>query len=298
MLIELPHRRILILASVCISIILVSLSYQIITNKKTAAGLYSDSITVVAGNTEESSLSDKRVLEALEQAKKDELGALASSTNPFAPSPKDSISDRFSKDVFAAFLKYRAADGDISDDDLSREAIANINTKGMPKPKYNISDLVIFSPKNKDEIQKYGNDFAQNYLEVITPVAKNPAKYDKQLSNLTPVYRSIGEKLIKIPVPSEVAAAHLQLSNSFIIMADTFGIIDNQQKDPVKALLGLRIIQETVPQQADLFTQISDYFDRNAILFDKREYGAIWNQSYPTGISASTTTNSLKNLTN
>lgn len=285
MLIELPHRKVLILASICVSIILVSLSYQVITNKKTAVGFYSDSIAIVAGNTEESNLADKRVLEALQQAREAELGELATSTNPFDPSPKDSISDRFSKDLFAAFLKYREANGNISDEDLSRDAIANIKTDNLPKPKYNLSDLRIFVARSKDEVKKYGNDFAQNYLEVLTPVSKNPAKYDKQVSDLTPVYKSIGERLIKMQVPSEVAAAHLQLANSFILMADTFEIIDNQQKDPVKALLGLRIIQDTLPQQVDMFTKISDYFNRNGILFNKGEYGVMWNQTYQTGTS-------------
>lgn len=288
--IELPHRKVLILAAICISIILVSLSYQIITEKKKVAGLKPVSITAVAGDTEESNLADKRVLEVLQEVRNAELGALATSSNPFDPSPKDTVSDRFSKDVFAAFLKYRAANGNISEEDLSRDAISNIKTNNLPKPKYNLSDIQIFVPKNKDDLKKYGNDFAQNYLETLAPVSKNPSKYNKKVSDLAPVYRSIGDKLIRTPVPNSLAAEHLQIANSFVLMADTFGIIDNQQGDPVKALLGLRIIQDTLPQQIDLFTKISDYFNQNGILFNKGEYGAIWNTPGQADTVSTTTT--------
>ena len=113
------------------------------------------------------------------------------------------------------------------------------------------------------------------------------------MSDLAPVYREIGNKLIQMEVPNSLASEHLQLANSFVIMADTFGIIDNQQGDPVKALLGLRIIQDTLPQQIDLFTKMSDYFNRNDILFSKGEYGVIWNAPGQTNPVATSTVPSI-----
>jgi Cdc6-like AAA superfamily ATPase len=272
---ELPHRKVLILGAICASIILVSLSYKLASNK---SAVKESSLVAVAGETESNQLADKRILETLEQIKLEELKDIASSTNPFAPDPKDTVSDRFAKDVFAAYLKYQQNEGKISDDDLSRDAIANIKTDFIPKPRFNLSSIKIFAPKNNDEIKAYGNQFAKEYLETVGKTQTNPEKYSKRVSDLRPIYEEIVANMKKMQVPSQIASEHIELMNSLGIMSDSLALIDAQSDDPVKALLGLRMIQESVPKQYNMFIRISDFFQQNGILFSNSEYGSIWNQ--------------------
>ncbi|MBU3668957.1 MAG: hypothetical protein FGM57_03240 [Candidatus Taylorbacteria bacterium] len=276
--IELPHKKVLILGAVCGSILLISLSYKLASTKSTAVAVENTSITAVAGETEESTLADKRVLEVLEQVKEEELRDLASSTNPFAPDPKDTVSDRFAKDVFAAYLKYEQSGGKLSDEDLSRDALANIKTDFIPQPRFNLSSIKIFAPKNNDEIKAYGNQFAKEYLETVAKTQRNPELYSARVSDLRPIYEEIIKNMGKMVVPSQIASEHIELMNSFGIMSDSLALIDAQSNDPVKALLGLRMIQESVPKQYNMFIKISDFFQQNGILFGSSEYGSIWNQ--------------------
>lgn len=283
--INLPHKKVLVLGAVCASVILMSVSYKL---KEEKASIANTVIIAVAGETEENTLTDKRVLDALEEIKLEELKDLASSTNPFLPNENDTISDRFAKDVFSAYLKYQQSNGQISDEDLSRDSIANIKTDFVPKPRYNLSNVKIFAAKDSSEIKAYGNLFAKEYLETVAKTQRNPELYSKKVSDLRPIYEEIIRNMLRMNVPSQVASEHLELTNSLGIMSDSLALIDAQANDPVKALLGLRMIQESVPKQYNMFIKISDFFQQSGILFESTEYGSIWNQQTPSALRSAT----------
>lgn len=271
----LPHTKVLILGAVCISIIGIVLTYKISSEKKLVAQ-NEQNLSVVGGKTEEQILADKKIIEALNKARIESLGALASSTNPFDPSPKDSISDRFTKDVFAAYLKYDK-DGVLPDGDALIKNLEYLDIRDVEKNKYTLAFLSIFVPTTKEEIRNYGNEFASMYLNAIKPVDDNVIKYQSDINNMVPIYRDIGERLMKIKVPSEVADEHLQLANQYLKQADAFILVGGQIKDPVKALLGLKVIREGIPVQVEMFTRIKKYIKDNDIIYEKNEPGNFWN---------------------
>ncbi len=271
----LPHRKVLILGAVCISIIGIVLTYKI-TKERRLIAENEQNLSVVAGRSEEQILADKKIIEALNKAKIDSLGALASSTNPFDPSPKDSISDRFTKDVFAAYLKYDR-DGILPDGETLINNLQYLDIKDVEKNKYTLAFLSIFVPTTKEEIRNYGNEFASTYLNAIKPVDENIYKYQSDINTMVPIYRDVGERLMKIRVPSTVANEHLQLANQYLKQADAFILVGGQIKDPVKALLGLKVIREGIPVQVEMFTRIKAYLKDNDIIYEKNESGNFWN---------------------
>lgn len=271
----LPHRKILILGAVCISIIGIILTYKI-TKENRLIAENEQNLSVVSGKTEEQILADRKIIEALNKAKIDSLGALASSTNPFDPSPKDSISDRFTKDIFSAYLKYDR-DGVLPDGDTLVNNLEYLNIQDVEKNKYTLAFLNIFVPTTKDEIRNYGNEFAKTYLTAIKPVDENIVKYRSDINTMVPIYKEIGENLMKMRVPSTVADEHLQLANQFLKQADAFILVGGQVKDPVKALLGLKVIREGITVQVEMFTQIKGYLKDNDIIYEKTEPGNFWN---------------------
>jgi hypothetical protein len=279
---ELPHTKILVLAAVCISMIAITIAYKVSEARKEV--LKQKNISVSAGSDSETTAADRRVADALYEAQLGSLGNLASSSDPLAPSPKDTLTDRFSKDIFQAYIQFERSGEQLSETELSQNPIANIKTDFLPKPQYTSMDVTVFVPKTKDEIKQYGNLFAKTYLDALAPIGAHPEMFSDDLVNIGKVYRKTGEQLIKIKAPAEIAEKQLNLANGFVIMAQAFPLVNGQQKDPVKALLGLRTVKDSMENQITMFTEMSSYFKRNDILFEKGEPGALWN-----GISASST---------
>lgn len=280
---EFSHTKVLILGAVCLSIIGIILTSKISGEQKiNIANEYE--LSVVSGKTEDQLTAEKKIIEALNKAQLASLGSLASSSNPFDPSPKDTLSDRFSKDIFAAYLKYEQ-DGIVPDGDAIVNSFQYLDISDVNKNTYNLSNLNIFVPTSSAEIKNYGNVYAKIFLETTGPVDKDTAKYLGNINNMIPIYKALGQNLLKIPVPSAVANEHLELINQYLKQADAFVLVSGEIKDPVKALLGLKVVQEGVNSQTEMYTHIKAYLNNNGILYDKSESGTFWN----TG----TSTNSL-----
>jgi len=277
---ELPNTKVLVLAAVCIAIIAVILAYKVSEAEQQKLQLLGGG-TLSAGVPDTETSSDARIADALSQAQSDSLGLLASTTNPFDPSPKDNISDTFSKDLFRSFAQGQSTGTDIPNDEISANAINDIKTDGLPQNKYTLGQLTIFNPANSSDVHQYGNTFATAYLSAVQPIKDNPDLYSSSIDALAVLYKNVASNLMKVKVPSAVAEDQLQLANDFSMMSEAFGLVDGQQKDPVKALLGLRVIQDSMKSQVQVFTDIKSYFGQNDILFTADEPGNIWNQAAP-----------------
>ena len=270
----LPHTKVLIIAAVCISVIGISLSYKL--SKERSSLILNETVTASAGKTAEEIENDKKIISALEDARIRSLGALASTTNPFAPTPKDTVSDRFAKDVFSAYLQYDQT-GQLPDPDSWVNNLDYLDVRDVQKNKYSLAFLPVFSPKNPAEIKEYGNQFATLYLEAVMPVDKDLAKYQSDVKNLAPIYKNIGENLMKLKVPSPIASEHLELANQYLKQADAFLLVSGEAKDPAKALLGLKVVRDGMETQVEMFTRIKNYFKENGIIFEAGEPGNFWN---------------------
>ncbi|HEY1037095.1 MAG TPA: hypothetical protein VGE62_00770 [Candidatus Paceibacterota bacterium] len=273
MALELPHKKVLVLASVCASVILIVFSFQLAKERKSKVGTAGNSGQIVAGESIESRIADKRILAALQDA---QIASLkATSSNPFAPLPTDTVSDRFSKDVFSAFLKYNSDENtDLSA--VSQDAVNNIDTKDLPKYRYNLSNIRLFIAKDTNEIKNYGEKFAIEYIGGLMPVNAEPEKY-QSLKNLALVYKNVADRLLSVQVPDKVANLHLELTNSFQLLSELLPIIEDQTKDPLKSLLALSMVQEAMSKQVTLFTDIRNFFNQNGIIYGDQEMGRVWN---------------------
>ena len=221
-------------------------------------------------------------MNALEQA---QIEAMATTTtNPFAANKNDTLTDRLSKNFFASYAQNQLATNanpntqtsDADAEALANNAIASVDTSSMPKAKYNLRSLTISSDATATEVHAYGNLFASIQAEEFKKISDNPNRYNNDLNAIAPIYRSIGERLAHIQVPVAVSVQHLQLVNDYILSADLFPLISAQSKDPLKALIAMREYKDASTRQSGLYTEIADYFQSNAILFNKTEPGFFW----------------------
>ncbi len=285
--IQLPNRRVLILGAVCLSLVAITLSQKVSTNKKLLAK--QSELLATAGQDEASTLSDKRILDAIEEATL--ASVYSTSSNPFLTSPNDTLSDRFSKNIVSAYAKYQS--GLATEEQISNEVISDIDTSGAPKEKYTLAQIQIFTPKDKQDVKDYVNNFAREFLLATEPVVKDPAKYNSNINMMAPIYQNIAQRLIKIKVPSSIAIPHLKIANSYQIQADSFFLISGQEKDPVKALVGLSAMKESAIEQQKAFNILTDYIKQNDIIFNEGEPGNFFGTNTQIKTGTGTTTNSI-----
>ena len=108
-------------------------------------------------------------------------------------------------------------------------------------------------------------------------ISDNQKEYAQSLTKIANVYEQLGNELIKIKVPSQIASSHLSLANDYILTAEAFRMIEQQSKDPVKSLLGVKTAKTAGEDQDQMLTNISRYFKSNGIIFNKTDVGNMWN---------------------
>lgn len=277
-----PSKKLLTLAAVCLSVILTISAYKIALAVRVSAEKHQNSIVASAVTAPVKETTGSKVMNALEQA---QIEAMATTTvNPFAANKNDTLTDRLSKNFFASYAQNQLAtnnDPNIQTTDadattIANNAIASVDTGSMPKPKYSLSSLTVSSGATAAEVHAYGNLFASIQAEEFKKISDNPNLYNNDLNTIAPIYRNIGERLAHIQVPVAVSVEHLQLVNDYILSADLFPIISAQSKDPLKALIAMRGYKDASTRQSGLYTAIADYFQSNAILFNKTEPGFFW----------------------
>lgn len=274
---QLPGKNVLVLAAVCLSIIGGVSAYKIAQSARlkmaetTEGGIVASNIATVPAST-------NKLLNALQEIEL--TSGNTTSTNPFAPSANDTLTDRLSKNFFSSYAKTQGSDSsELPDDEtLINNALSTVDTSKMPKEKYTTSDMKIVAGNTKEELRAYGNAFAKIQYEGLLPIRQNPSVYQNDLSSIGTVYAPIAARLIKIPVPVAIAAEHLAIVNGFYISSEDFKLIDEQSKDPMKSLLGLRQYKDTVERQTRMYTDIANYFKSNGILFTDTEPGFFWTE--------------------
>jgi uncharacterized protein YggL (DUF469 family) len=108
-------------------------------------------------------------------------------------------------------------------------------------------------------------------------VANNKAKYNTDITALAEIYDRIGKTIIKQNAPAEISMEHSELANSYLLIAEAMKMIASQEKDPVRALLGVRTLQEVTVSQQQVLIKIAKYFNNNDIIFTSSDVGALWN---------------------
>lgn len=283
---KLPSTNILILVAVCIAIIGGAGAYRIAgAARETATALAAHSSLAVDAS---SSLStpNQQILDALQTASLDQIQN--DSDSPFTVLPTDNITDRFAKNIFTTYASSQYSDSGSVDEygnsidastDIDQQAsqvMANIDTSKVPAAKYSTADLTLFSPKTKDDLRAYGNQFASVQTNGLAVIANNPNKYNNDLAAISVVYAKVAKDIMQIKAPANAATLQVEIANDFSISAESFVAIGKQDTDPLAALLALKAFQEANARLGEAEYELEIYFQQSGILFGNNEAGYIW----------------------
>jgi hypothetical protein len=187
--------------------------------------------------------------------------------------------DQIARQLFANFMATGV--GNMSSLDSNSEqamvnqSLSNVNVPDIPAA-YSASDLQIFTPTSSDDIRNYGNNLA-NALTAALQSYANIDPYSTSFSELIVAYNAAAEAVIDVKVPADIADVQLSLANNFNAMYQAAEMINNyNQTDPVKALMGVKMMETLEAEQTQNFAQLSAYFEGNGIIYTDGDPGQIF----------------------
>jgi hypothetical protein len=84
--------------------------------------------------------------------------------------------------------------------------------------------------------------------------------------------------LSSLSVPNELIDEHLAIINGYSAFAQAIGNLENAQKDPVKAVVSMGVLEEVELDQNFAFRLMAEYFRERGIIFGDDEPSILWDQ--------------------
>jgi hypothetical protein len=207
-----------------------------------------------------------------------------------APTP-GTLNEAFTKSFFSRYLSAKQANGgtELSRGDVERIAIDTLSDLSMitiaPTEYKKAQDvlvsgsgpeaLIVFAIQAEAIFEKNDNNASKSeLLYLMDALEKNDQEALAHIASIAKSYRSAAIGLAALPVPKELATAHLAVINALV---HTSGVIDafaKAQTDPLSAMLALK---EYVPAAQSLkkaFTDVANIYSAAGISLEDGEPGA------------------------
>lgn len=190
-----------------------------------------------------------------------------------------SLTDEFSKELFANYLNLKA--GNNLNSDTGNELVNNLTSKlesqTQLEQKYSSGDLNLVLT-NDTSIQKYGEDFAIVYIDYLLQMESiSNLPEDEYINEISKLYELMADVLFKIEVPDVFRKLHTEISNTIYNTGSLLVEINNYESDPLKALLAIRKIQLNQSGDVERYKLIANYFEDNDIIFTDNKVISFWN---------------------
>ncbi len=274
-----PSNKTLILGALCLSIVASIGAFKIGEAKRLALAEDSKKQSAVYIDVQKTNKEGELLQEALRNINIDATLGTSTSENPFAPSPNDTLTDSLAKNLFLSYANQQSGGSTESDADMANALVAQINTTNLPLAPYNLASVNLFTPKSTAEIKNYGNAVGQVIKTNYTVIANNR---NIELKTIAEIHKKIGDEIIAIPAPANIAQDHLAVANNYALLGESFAIIATEEKkDPLKSLLAIRTATDAADSLNNTYKQMNNYFSKNDIIFENGEAGVFWSLIVP-----------------
>lgn len=274
------NKKTLNIISVCVVSVIIVFT---ITHKNKVNKNNSDNIIVDADGKIQTK-ADQYQANILETIVGENVKNFKKFTATFEKSSTDNLSDGLSKDIFTQYIKYNTS-GEIKQEDILSA------TQDVLKNKTEIKDPAIYSDiktvsSNLLNLKIYGNNIA-----IIQNGVNKGINSLNNKSNKTPyiasIYMKTSELLTEIDVPDSLSDTHINLINGLKKYSEGLTMMDQQESDPAKALLGLNKVKDATDEVLTSFEKIKKTIILNKIDYTKSDPGFFW-------ISSNTNNTSIK----
>lgn len=197
----------------------------------------------------------------------------------------DSVSRSLFINLFNA--KSQGLGDDIpTQEQLVKGAISQVDAIA-PKKTYTTADLNV-AADSKDALHAYGNasmaiftnnsngEFAQTLAIMDAAMTANDSSKLKDLKPIQETYKTIATELAATLVPKTLVPFHLALVNDYSTMAATYEGMQTLISDPLGGLAAVQQYRTLAQHAGQMFINIAQTLDKNAIIFRTDEPGATW----------------------
>lgn len=243
------NKKTLNIISVCLVALFIVFS---ITHKAKIKLFNSDNVTV-SENGKNLIKADQYQANILETISAENIKNFKEFSKTFEKNSSDNVTDGLSKDIFTQYIKYNTS-GEIKPEEVLNSA------QNVLKNKTEISGAVSYGnikpvSSTPENLKIYGNNLAIIQNGINGGIVSLDNK-----TNKTPYIASIFMKasilMTNIIVPESLSESHIQLINGYKKYSEGLIMLDQQNTDPAKALLGLNKVKEATSEILASFDKI------------------------------------------
>lgn len=200
----------------------------------------------------------------LDSITKQQLESFESVTDSFKKKDTDTLSDKIAKDVFSQYVEYNTS-GSLDPDTVKQMTLNNLSGQEAYTPKVYVQNLKLLSP-TIGNLKNYANRIAYIQIELDKTIASisNKPNPDEYIKNL---YIATSNLYYRQGVPSSIAQYHANIINAYREYVTAFNLLQLQQKDPARALLG---VEQAKKAGETIVKNINDI--RNVVVLNKITY--------------------------
>ncbi len=266
------NKHTLNIAAVCVFLIIIVFS---VTQKDKLINKFSDNI-VVDENGKIITKADKYQENILATVAEENIKNFQKFSKSFQKNSNDNLTDSLSKDVFTQYIKYNTS-GEIKSDEIAKITNDLLKNKVQSTNTVKINQIKTTS-SSVENLKIYGTNLAIVQDALTKAISNINTKKDKT-PYVAAAYRGAAEVLMSVNVPDILADNHLLIINGYLKYSDGMNLLEYQNSDPAKALLGINNLQTATTELTNGFEKIKKTIILNKVSYTADDPGIIWTNS-------------------
>jgi len=243
------HKKTLNIISVCIVALVIVFS---ITQKDKIVSFGSDNIEVDE-NGKVMTKADQYQANIIDTVAEENLKNFKEFAKTFEKSEGDNITDGLSKDIFSQYIKYNTS-GEIKPEEILNATQDVLKNKSRVTNPVTYGDIRSVTP-TAENLKIYGNNLAIIQNEVNKGIVSHERKTNKT-PYIASIFMTASKLITDIGVPESLSENHVTIINAYKKYSEGLILMEQQNTDPAKALLGLNQVKEATAELSSGFDKI------------------------------------------
>ncbi len=263
------NKHTLNIAAVCVFLLIIVFS---ITQKDKLIDKFSDNI-VVDENGKIVTKADRYQENILATVTEENIKNFQKFSKSFQKNSSDNLTDSLSKDVFTQYIKYNTS-GEIKTDEIAKMTNDLLKNKIQSANTITINQIKTTS-SSVENLKIYGTNLAI-VQDALTKVISNINTKKDKTPYVAAAYRGAADVLKTVVVPDILAENHLLIVNGYIKYSEGMSLLEYQNSDPARALLGINSLQTATTELTNGFEKIRKTIILNKVSYTADDPGMIW----------------------
>ncbi len=265
------HKKTLNIAAVCVVVLLVTFLY-VQKNNKTAIEKQNN-ISIENTQVNKTLQIEDYQQEIIDTITKQQLESFEKVSDSFKKKDTDTLSAKIAKDVFGQYIEYNTS-GTLDAATLQNMTVNNMAGQIPYTPTVRLNNLKLSAP-TIGNLKIYINKIATIQFELDKAIASisNKPNPDIYIKNL---YIAASNLYYRQAVPSSMGDYHANIINAYRKYVTAFNLMQMQQQDPARALLGVDMAKKAGDELISNINNIRNIAILNKITYEPKDPAFQW----------------------